>query len=131
MQVFEQHIEVALDDLDELDHVNNVRYVEWVQEISKKHWNHTADAQMKKDMIWVVRRHDILYHKSAILGDTLRLSTYIAENKGPISTRIVEIHNNKTDQLIVKAITDWCLLNASTFKPKRVPDSVTNLFMKT
>ena len=130
MQVFEQHIKVAPEDLDELDHVNNVRYVEWVQEMSKKHWNHTADAQMKEDMIWVVRRHDIVYHKSAKLDDTLRLSTFIKENKGPISTRIVEIHDNKTDQLLVKATTDWCLLDAKTLRPKRVPESVTTLFEK-
>ena len=55
--------------------------------------------------------------------------TYIAKNQGPISTRVVEIKNKETDELLVKAVTEWCLLDAKTFRPKRVPEEIQALFL--
>ena len=129
MQTFSEVFEVVHDDLDDLNHVNNIRYVEWIQAISKKHWEKVTTEDMRKEMIWVVRKHNISYHKSALLGDTIQINTYIDSNKGPISTRIVDIKKKDTGELLVKGITEWCLLDANTFRPKRVPERVQALFV--
>ncbi|MEC7263282.1 MAG: acyl-CoA thioesterase [Bacteroidota bacterium] len=129
MRCFSEVFEVVQDDLDDLNHVNNVRYVEWIQAISKKHWEKVTTEETRKEMIWVVRNHHISYHKSALLGDTILINTYIDSNKGPISTRIVEIKKKDTDELLVKGITEWCLLDAVTFRPKRVPEAIQSLFV--
>lgn len=131
MHSYTETFAVKTDDLDELNHVNNVRYVEWIQEISKKHWFKATDAITRENLIWVVKNHHISYHRPAQLGDTIQMHTYIEETKGPISKRVVEIKNNKTGLLLVKGITEWCLLDATTFKPKRVPEVVQTLFNKT
>lgn len=128
MQTFSQVFDVAKDDLDDLNHVNNIRYIEWIQDISKKHWQQVTTETIQKELIWVVRNHHISYLKSAVLGDTILMNTYIAGNKGPISTRIVEIENKNTGELLVKATTEWCLLDAKTFRPKRVPESIQEMF---
>lgn len=129
MKTYSEVFDVVPSDLDDLNHVNNIRYVEWIQDISKKHWTHVTDEIIQKSLIWVVRNHNITYHKSALLGDTILINTYIESNQGPISTRVVEIKNKKTDELLVKAVTEWCLLDAKTFRPKRVPEAVKDLFM--
>ncbi|MEC3966557.1 acyl-CoA thioesterase [Flagellimonas halotolerans] len=129
MKNYSESFDVVPDDLDDLNHVNNIRYVEWIQDISKKHWTQVAPKDIKKSMIWVVRNHNITYHKSAVLGNTILISTFIANNKGPISTRVVEIKNKATDDLLVKAVTEWCLLDAKTFRPKRVPGEIQSLFV--
>ncbi|SDQ70190.1 acyl-CoA thioesterase [Flagellimonas zhangzhouensis] len=129
MHTYSESFDVAPSDLDELNHVNNIRYVEWIQDISKKHWHKATTEDIRQSMIWVVRNHNISYQKSAVLGDTIQIETYIAENKGPISTRVVEIKNKNTGDLLVKGTTDWCLLDAKTFRPKRVPEEVAALFM--
>ncbi|WP_067032109.1 acyl-CoA thioesterase [Allomuricauda sp. CP2A] len=128
MQTYTETFDVVVEDLDDLNHVNNVRYVEWIQEVSKNHWQKLTTQEMRDEMVWVVKNHNISYHKSAVLGDTIQMNTYIKSNKGPISTRVVEIKDNKTGQLLVNAHTEWCLLDAKTFRPKRVPESVQNLF---
>lgn len=128
MQTFSEIFDVTVDDLDDLDHVNNIRYVEWIQDISKNHWQQVTNEDIRKGMVWVVRNHHISYLRSAVLGDTIQVTTHIKGNKGPISTRIVEIHNKNTGELLVKAATEWCLLDAVTFRPKRVPESVQELF---
>lgn len=125
---YEEIFAVAPSDLDELNHVNNIRYIEWIQDISKKHWYHVTAEEQRKSMVWVVRNHNISYHKSAVLGDTININTYIESNKGPISTRIVEIKDNKSGELLAKGVTQWCLLDAVTFRPKRVPEEVKTLF---
>lgn len=128
MHTFTEIFDVAVDDLDDLNHVNNIRYVEWIQDISKKHWEQVTNADIRKEMIWVVRNHNISYLKSAVLGDTVEVTTHIEASKGPLSIRAVEIKNHKTGELMVKSTTEWCLLDAKTFRPKRVPESVQELF---
>lgn len=129
MKTYSEAFDVVPNDLDDLNHVNNIRYVEWIQEISKRHWNHVTTEAIQQSLIWVVRNHNITYHKSAVLGNTMLVNTYIAKNQGPISTRVVEIKNKETDELLVKAVTEWCLLDAKTFRPKRVPEEIQALFL--
>ncbi|WP_421807073.1 acyl-CoA thioesterase [Flagellimonas sp.] len=129
MKTYSEAFDVVPSDLDDLNHVNNIRYVEWIQEISKMHWNHVTTEAIQQSLIWVVRNHNITYHKSAVLGNTMLINTYIAKNQGPISTRVVEIKNKETDELLVKAVTEWCLLDAKTFRPKRVPEEIQALFL--
>ncbi|MEM9363330.1 MAG: acyl-ACP thioesterase domain-containing protein [Bacteroidota bacterium] len=128
MRFYEKTLTVNPNDLDELNHVNNIRYIDWVQQISKEHWEKATTPEIRNELIWVVRKHEVNYFKSAILEDVLLLKTHVAKNKGPVSTRIVEIWHNKTNVLLVKASTDWCLLDASTFRPKRVPEDIATLF---
>ena len=128
MQVYEKILMVQQDDLDELNHVNNIRYLDWVQQVSKDHWEKVTTPKIRAKLLWVVRKHEISYLKSALLGDVLKIKTQIIAQTGPISKRIVEIRNNKTDALLVKASTEWCLLDATSFKPKRVPREITSLF---
>ena len=123
MKNYTEVFDVVPNDLDDLNHVNNIRYVEWIQDISKKHWAQVTSREIQESMIWVVRNHNITYH------NTINISTYIKSNNGPISTRIVEIKNNNTDELLVKAVTEWCLLDSKTFRPKRVPKEIQALFL--
>lgn len=120
---------VAKDNLDHLNHVNNVVYVYWIQEIAKKHWQKVAES-LAVPYTWVVRRHDITYYHAAKLDDEIAITTNIKTTKGSISFREVEMKNNKTGKLLVKSITEWCLLDSKTLKPIRVPDTIKNLFLK-
>lgn len=130
MNTYSEVFDVVPNDLDDLNHVNNIRYMEWIQDISKKHWMHVTSEDVQKSMIWVVRNHNITYHRSAVLGDSILMNTYIKSNSGPISTRIVEIKNKQTDELFVRAVTEWCLLDAKTLRPKRVPEDIKGLFLQ-
>ncbi len=128
MQYHDKKITVVPEDLDGLNHVNNVRYLHWVQEVAEEHWGIIAQNRWEDQFIWVVRKHEITYYAAALLNEVLNVKTYIINNQGSISTRIVEFKNNKTGKLLVKSSTDWCLLDKSTFRPKRIPDAISKLF---
>ncbi|MDE3740621.1 acyl-CoA thioesterase [Maribacter polysaccharolyticus] len=131
MEAYEKRICVSKADLDELDHVNNVRYVQWIQDISKEHWETTAPKEMQAGILWVVKKHTIDYFSSAVLGDNILARTYIASTKGALSIRCVEMYNSKTNVLLVRAQTEWCLLNALNLKPIRISTAIKNAFLST
>jgi len=129
METFEKRIVVTQEDLDELEHVNNVRYVQWIQDISGEHWQTVAPDEMKEGILWVVKNHNIDYLSAAVLGDEILVRTYISNTKGALSIRCVEMYNGKTNQLLVRSNTEWCLLNAQNLRPIRVSEAIKKVFL--
>jgi len=120
--------QVAADDLDDLNHVNNVRYVQWMQDIAKEHWQSRATKTMQDELSWVVLKHTIEYKGAAKLYENIVMKTYIARSKGAISVRVVEMSNAANGQLLVKAETEWCLLNSKSLKPMRISEEIKQVF---
>ncbi|MGJ8658601.1 MAG: acyl-CoA thioesterase [Cellulophaga fucicola] len=129
MKVYHKTITVTADDLDDLNHVNNVRYLQWVQDISKEHWQASASKEVKENHMWVVSTHFLEYKAAAILDDIIKVKTYIKKSEGAISVRIVEMRNSLTNKIILKAKTEWCLLNSKSFRPIRVSEEIKNIFI--
>lgn len=129
MSTYEKTIIVMPEDLDDLDHVNNVRYVQWMQDVSKEHWQLKATRKMQENVVWVVMNHNIDYKSAAKLKDTIKISTHIAKSSGATSTRVVEMYNVKTNRLLVRSTTEWCLLSAKTFKPMRITEAIEKVFI--
>lgn len=130
MLSYHKMLTVRSTDLDELNHVNNIRYLEWIQQISKEHWEQRVDAQTLREMVWVVRNHNITYYESALLNDQVSISTQVLTWRGPLSIREVKMVNNKSGKLLVMAKTEWCALHSETLRPIRVPEAVQKLFME-
>ncbi|WP_027067221.1 acyl-CoA thioesterase [Maribacter sp. Hel_I_7] len=125
---FQKEIVVSHDDLDDLNHVNNVRYVQWIQDISKEHWQTVATAKMQQDVIWVVLTHHIEYKRAAVLDDPIVISTHIESSSGAKCVRIVEMKHGKTNKLLVRSSTEWCLLNSKSYRPVRIPEEIKEIF---
>ena len=128
MKILEQEITVSKNDLDDLNHVNNVVYINWIQEIAKNHWDVLVSDEIKDNYYWVLLEHNIKYLHSALLNEKIIIKTYIEETKGVKSSRIVEIFNKGTNQLLVTSKTIWCLINAKTNKPSRINDEIRKAF---
>lgn len=130
MEYFEKTIRVSEDDLDDLNHVNNVRYVQWIQDISKEHWQSTAPLEVQNAVVWVVMNHNITYKSAAVLGDLIKVCTHIDQSRGATSVRIVEMYAAKTNLLLLRSKTEWCLLNKETLRPTRISDEIKSVFSK-
>lgn len=128
MKIHEYSITVTKDDIDALNHVNNVRYVDWINEAAKQHWQSTAPKRFLEDFYWVVLSHHIDYKSAAFLDDTILIKTFVRQSEGVKSFRVVEIYNQNTNKLLVKAETVWCMMDAKTHKPSRVPEEIVSLY---
>lgn len=125
---FQHTITISPTDIDEMGHVNNVVYLRWVQEVAEAHWKNSAPEELRTKYAWVVLRHEIDYVNPAVLNDLLIGITWVDIPDGARSTRHVEIFNQTTNKLSAKAKTTWCLLSASTLRPKRVEVDITSIF---
>lgn len=123
---YELQLTVNEADLDVLQHVNNITYLKWVQQIAEEHWKSRATKSDQESSIWVVLSHFIKYKHPAFLNDRIKIRTYVGETKGPRSVRHVEIFRGQT--LLAKAATEWCLLDVTTRRPKRITNELLNFF---
>src|SRR5438552_1705348 len=73
---------------------------------------------------WVVLRHEIDYKTPAALGDQIVSRTWVGKATWVTFERFTEIRRNGDGQLLSKARTLWCPINAQTGRPARVPAEV-------
>ena len=125
---YSEKIIVSSEHIDQLNHVNNVVYLKWVQHIAEKHWRHLSLKPIQEQFIWVVLSHFIEYKRPALLGDELKLETYVESFEGVKSIRRVNVF--KGEQLLVTAKTEWCMLDAKTMRPKRVTEEIIKPFFE-
>jgi acyl-CoA thioester hydrolase len=125
---FEITLLVLPQDIDARNHVNNTVYVRWVQEVATAHWRAVASANAQKNIDWVVLRHEIDYKTPACLGDEVVLRTWVGKSTRLRFERFAEIRRRADDQLLSKAQTLWCPINAQSARPVRVPAEVREQF---
>lgn len=127
MEFFEKKRKVIASEIDEYKHVNNVVYLQWMQEIANQHWLQLTKNIATPNYVWFVIRHEIDYKNQAILGDEIVIKTWVGKTEGIKSVRHFEMFKGKT--LLVTSQTTFCLLDAKTLKPKRIPKEITNLLL--
>lgn len=120
---------VSKQHLDGLNHVNNVQYLYWAQEVAKAHWNLIQELLDQTLGVWMVRSHEVNYKRGAFLGESIRMETYVKEVRGPLSIRVVDFFNDKTNQLLVRSQTQWCYVDLSSRKPIKIPTEIATLFL--
>lgn len=125
---FELSVSVRPEDIDGQNHVNNTVYLRWVQEVAAAHWQTIASSEAQEEIGWVVLRHEIDYKAPACLGDDVVLRTWVGKATRLIFERFTEISRHKDGQLLSKARTLWCPINAQTGRPVRVPFTVREQF---
>jgi acyl-CoA thioester hydrolase len=125
---FEMTVAVMRGDIDEQNHVNNTVYLRWVQEVATAHWRAVASAEAQDSIGWVVLRHEIDYKTPACLDDHVVLRTWVGKATRLTFERFTEIRRNSDGQLLSKARTLWCPINAQTGRPVRVSTGVREQF---
>lgn len=126
--VFEQVIKVSREHIDALNHVNNVVYVQFMQDVADKHWHSIPLTAVEKQVIWVVRRHEIDYLHPAVLHDTLLVRTWTGEHGTVSWDRHYEIIRVADQKKIISAKSVWVLLDRDTGKPRRIDASILQRF---
>jgi acyl-CoA thioester hydrolase len=125
---FEMSVSVLPGDIDEQNHVNNTVYLRWVQEVATAHWKAIAGREAQEGIGWVVLRHEIDYKAPACLSDKVVLRTWVGKATRLTFERFTEILRSSDGQLLSKARTLWCPINAQTGRPMRLPLEVREQF---
>jgi acyl-CoA thioester hydrolase len=124
---FELPLTVVPDDIDVLGHVNNVVYLRWVQDAAVAHWSVLTSPAQRKDLAWVVARHEIDYKRPAHDGDRLIARTWVGPASRNTFERHTEIIRAEDRKLVVRARTVWVPIDPRSGRPTTVPPDVRSL----
>lgn len=117
-------------DVDLLEHVNNAVWVRFVVSLAEGHSDalgldfHTMRGQ---GGIWIVRRHDVLYHGNVPLGAEIQETTWVSSMRAALSKRHARFQD-PAGKLLVESTTDWAFVDANTLRPRRIPPHVRERF---
>jgi len=128
--VFHRTRTVKPRDVDVLGHVNNVAWVRFVVELAEAHSTALGlDFHTTRGLggIWIVRRHDVLYHANVPVGATIREQTWVASMRAALSLRHARFES-AAGALLVESTTEWAWVDAKTLRPRRVPAAVRERF---
>lgn len=131
-RIFEHTIVVGDEDIDELGHASNIAYVKWVQDVAVLHSTAVGfdvDAYRRMGAIFVIKRHEVDYLRSAMKGDRLRLRTFIATVNAASCRRSTEIVRESDEITLAKAETQWVFIDIVTGRPRRIEDEVRTAFL--
>lgn len=118
---------VADQDIDLLGHASNIAYVRWIQDAAVSHSEACGfDFANYKRIggVFVVRRHEIDYLRSAVRSDQLLVRTWVPTAMAAKCERRTEIQNAVTGEIIAQALTIWGFLDVARMRPMRIPDEV-------
>ncbi len=124
-------IEPTSADIDDLDHVSNLVYVRWILEVALAHsdavgWD--GPAYRRLGAIWVVRRHEIDYLQSVVLGDRVAVTTWVEAVKGVSSIRRTSMRRMRDGVEVCRASSTWAFIDLATGKPRKIDEGVRSAF---
>lgn len=112
------------------DHVNNVEFVRWMQEAAIAHADVTGctAATTACGGTWVARSHHIEYRRPALLGDRIRVVTWVENLRRACSLRKYRFERAADGILLAQGETDWVYIDLATGRPKAVPAEMVAMF---
>ena len=128
--IFRRTRTVVPRDVDLLGHVNNLVWVRYVVELAAAHADALGvgfEATRALGGIWIVRRHNVLYHANVPVAAMVRESTWVSALRGALSLRHARFES-EARALLVEAHTDWAYVDATTLRPRRVPAELRGRF---
>ena len=124
-EIFRMERQVEWRDLDIGQHVNNAVYLAFLEECAVRHFDSKQWplAKMNEEGFGIfAQRHIIEYLQPAILGDMLRVSTWLSNFREESATRHFEIHRQPDEQLIARSRSDYVWADLSSNRPVRIPE---------
>jgi len=151
---FRLPVRVRFHECDPLGHVNNAVYLHYLEQAAIDHattvgWSQPV-LEHEVGGVFVARRHEIDYLRSAVEGDLLEVMTWaetmglasalrryvirkVANGDEPGSPGLINTPNIpdfESGDVVVKAQTRWALVRRDTGRPMPVPRRVIDSFVE-
>lgn len=110
--------------IDAYRHVNNSVFMTWFDQAA---WNHSAtlglpiERCLQLDRGMVVRRSLIAFLRPAMLGDTVRVATWILPRQGARVSRRFQVMRDADGTTLSRAEIEYACIELSTGRPTRWP----------
>lgn len=130
---FTTQLRVRYYEMDALGHVNNAIYQHYLEQAAIEHSESLGfnfDFYQKLGGVFVMRKLEIEYLRSAVAGDILEITTWAHQIRGPRAIRRYEIRKQGYEELLVTAEALWVWVDVNSMRPKAIPDEIMNKFLE-
>jgi acyl-CoA thioester hydrolase len=118
-------LDVARADIDAYDHVNNAVYMTWFDRVA---WEHSAalglpiERCLELDRGMAVLRSLISYLRPAVLGDAIRVATWLLPSDGKLRVRRrFQVRRESDRATLARAEIEYACIELSSGRPARWP----------
>ena len=121
-------------EMDVLGHVNNAVYQHYLEHAAIGHsesLGFTLARYQELGGLFVMRRITIDYRRPAVAGETLDVTTWVGEMRGPRAIRHYEIRRQADGELLVTAEALWAWVEIATLRPRVIPAELLAAFVAT
>lgn len=128
---FTTRVRVRYHEMDALGHVNNAIYQHYLEQAAIEHSEFLGFGPKRYEAlgsIFVMRRIEIEYLRPAVAGDTLEVTTWLHQMRGPRAVRRYEIHKYGEEQLLVTAEALWVWVDTKAMRPRAIPQQILDAF---
>lgn len=118
-------------EVDENGHVNNAVYVQWAEEVTARHGEAMGfgrEWSIERGGAWLVRRHEITYHRPARRGDEVELTVRVLNVGGVRGRRHTTISRAADGTLIAEVASEWVWVRISDGRPAAVPSEIVDAY---
>lgn len=131
MSSFTTQLRVRHYEMDALGHVNNAVYQHYLEQAAIEHsesLGFTPARYRELGGTFVMRRIAIEYLRPAVAGETLAITTWLQEMRGPRAIRRYEIRRQSQSDLLVTAEALWVWVGSSNLRPRAIPGLILEAF---
>jgi acyl-CoA thioester hydrolase len=128
-------LEVEAPDIDAYDHVNNAVYLTWLDRAA---WSHSAALGVPLEKCVALRRGmaalrtEIDFVRAALLGDRVRVATWIAGSNGRLRVeRRFQVVRARDDATLARARTEYVCINLDSGRAVRMPEIFARAYVVT
>jgi acyl-CoA thioester hydrolase len=118
-------------EVDENGHVNNAVYLQWAEHLSAEHaeamgWG--RQWSIERGGAWLVRRHEVTYHRPAVRGDEVELTVRVLGLKGVRGRRHTWIRRAADGTLLAEVASEWVWVRLADGRPAAVPREIIDAY---
>jgi len=128
-------LEVGAADIDAYDHVNNAVYLAWLDRTA---WSHSAALGVPLEQCVALRRGmaalrtEIDFVRAALLGDRVRVATWIADSDGRLRVeRRFQVMRTADGATLARARTEYVCINLDSGRAVRMPELFARAYVVT
>ncbi|MBV9787721.1 MAG: acyl-CoA thioesterase [Chloroflexi bacterium] len=132
MQRFTTTLRVRHYEMDALGHVNNAVYLHYLEQAAIEHSEQLGMTMQRYEElggVFILRKMEIDYRLPAVAGETLEITTWVKEMRGPRSIRCYEIRRQVDNRLVVSAEAMWAWVDRKAMRPRAIPQALLDVFM--
>jgi len=116
---------------DENGHVNNAVYVQWAEHLTARHAEATGfgrEWSIERGGAWLVRRHEVVYHRPARRFDEVELKVRVVSVSGVRGRRQTTIRRAADGTLLAEIASEWVWVRLSDGRPSAVPSEIVDAY---